>query len=369
MKRYCTKFAFISTDIENIQGYQEKVNANYVIEYHKNDESAILEMVLSADVVIFGSIPKELIEQRMSLNKLSFIYSERFYRKGVWRRWNPKTYKKLHDRIVKYRDLNLFILCASAFLPYDLKLIGFPTKKCYKWGYFPEIQKYNEEYLFKKKKGNFKKANLLWVGRLLELKHPEIVMYLAEKLIDLGYDFDFTIVGDGPMRIVLTNEIEKKNLTKYVHLVGSKNKEEVREYMERSSIFIFSSDRMEGWGAVLNEAMGCGCTPVCSHIIGSVPFLVKDGENGFIYPYWKKNIIVSKVRYLLDNPEECLEMGKRAYNDMIKLWNADVAAKRIVKLSSSLLNSEEIKFDDGPCSDAYMLKENWFKKYGSFRIV
>lgn len=45
--------------------------------------------------------------------------------------------------------------------------------------------------------------------------------------------------------------------------------------MRESHIFIFTSDRGEGWGVVLSEAMANGCTVVASNKIGAAPFLVK----------------------------------------------------------------------------------------------
>lgn len=47
---------------------------------------------------------------------------------------------------------------------------------------------------------------------------------------------------------------------------------EVRSYMEKADIYLFTSDFNEGWGAVLNESMNSGCAVVASHAIGSVPF-------------------------------------------------------------------------------------------------
>ena len=53
--------------------------------------------------------------------------------------------------------------------------------------------------------------------------------------------------------------------------------------MEKTGIFLFTSDRQEGWGAVLNEAMNSGCAVVASHLIGAVPFLKKKKKNGLVY--------------------------------------------------------------------------------------
>ena len=55
--------------------------------------------------------------------------------------------------------------------------------------------------------------------------------------------------------------------------------------MNEASIFIFNSDRYEGWGAVVNEAMNSGCAVLVSHVCGAAPFLVKQNENGRVYEY------------------------------------------------------------------------------------
>ncbi len=59
--------------------------------------------------------------------------------------------------------------------------------------------------------------------------------------------------------------------------------EEVRAAMERSEIYLVTSDRKEGWGAVVNEAMNSGCAVVADHMIGAAPWLIRQGENGWMY--------------------------------------------------------------------------------------
>ena len=72
--------------------------------------------------------------------------------------------------------------------------------------------------------------------------------------------------------------------------------------MRNHDIFIFTSDRQEGWGAVLNEAMDSGSTVVASDAIGSSPFLIKDGQNGFLFKSENHKSLYQKVAYLIDNP-------------------------------------------------------------------
>ena len=351
-------FKLITTQKTTGIGYQTAKDAEFVLHYENSENRGhIEELILNADIVIFGACPNELIEIRMKENKLSFLYSERFFKKGVWRRFIPKTYKEVERRIVNYKN-NMYALCASAFLPYDLSLLGFPNDKCFKWGYFPATNKYDVEALINNKSGG--KIKLLWVGRMLDWKHPDDAVILAEKLKKSGIDFELNLVGDGVLRESLEALVNNKGLSDCVHLLGSKTPEEVRRYMEEASIFLFTSDRNEGWGAVLNEAMNSGCAVVASHAIGSVPFLINDGENGLIYRSGDIEDLYEKVKYLIDNKEKNAELGKNAYITLACLWNAETAAERFKRLVQAIkAGGSDDLFNDGPCSKAEVLKNDW----------
>ena len=235
---------------------------------------------------------------------------------------------------------------------------GLFHNRCYKWGYFPDTKKYDIETLLNKK--NTITTKVLWVGRMLSLKHPDDAIRLAEKLKKKSINFELNLIGDGELKNNLETMIKSKNLGDCVHLLGSKTTEEVRNYMEESSIFLFTSDRKEGWGAVLNEAMNSGCAVVASSAIGSVPFLIKDGENGMIYRDGDIHDLYEKVKYLIDNPKKAEEMSKKAYQTLDGVWNAETAAERFIKLAEEIQSGNTYNlFEYGPCSKATVLKDNW----------
>lgn len=358
-RNLCDEFSFIATDTVNIQGYQHISSADYVIEYNDETKTQVLNEIRNADVVIFGSTPNSLINERMRYNKLSFLYSERFYKRGLWRCVNPKSYKFFIDRIGKYRNKNMYTLCASAFFPLDLKLLRFPVSKCFRWGYFPDVENITIEKL------NKKKASFVWAGRLIEWKHPEMAVKAAMFLKARGYDFSLRIIGDGPLMPELQRMVFENELSQNVMLLGSCSHDEVLKHMRESSIFLFTSDKMEGWGAVLNEAMGSACVPVCGHLIGSVPFLVKNEYNGLIFRDGNQNMLNNKIEFLLKNEDACRDYSRNAYKSIHSLWNAQIATQRFIQLSQSLLKNEKIhdEYIDGPCSKAKLITENWrYKK-------
>ena len=161
----------------------------------------------------------------------------------------------------------------------------------------------------------------------------------------------------------LNKMISDYNLENEVHMLGSMKPEQVREYMDQAQIYLFTSDRYEGWGAVLNESMNSGCVVVASHEIGSVPFLLKDGKNGLIYKDGDEEDLYRKVKFLLDKPNLCRKYGKQAYLTLTDEWNAETAAERFIELAKKILNGYKTPdlFNDGPCSKANIIKDDWYK--------
>ncbi len=338
-------------------GYHNLNNSrDYIIKSYLNENERVLAQKLcnEADVVIFGSAPESLLKNRLKNKKLTFKYSERIYKQ-------KKPFYEMPLRAVKYfwqsgRHKNLYLLCASAFTAPDYAKTGTFLGKAYKWGYFPEVKKYdNISSLISAKQSN----SLLWAGRMIDWKHPELSIEVARRLRDDGYSFKLDMIGDGNMRDKLEKLISKYELDEYVTLLGSMSPEEVRTHMDSSQLFLFTSDRQEGWGAVLNESMNSGCAVVASSTIGSVPFLLKDSVNGLIYRDGDFDDLYSKVKYLLDHPDVSKQFGEAAYHTLANEWNAEVAAKRLIDLSTAILKGKYKPdlFEDGPCSKAEIIKE------------
>ena len=106
---------------------------------------------------------------------------------------------------------------------------------------------------------------------------------IAKRLVQEGYRFNMNIIGTGVLEKEIEKKIKENRLQKYIHMLGAMNPTQVREYMEKSEIFLFTSDFNEGWGAVLNESLNSGCAVVVSHAVGAAPYLIDDGQNGMLY--------------------------------------------------------------------------------------
>lgn len=339
-------------------GWGEKITPIYVKQSYTSAENynECQSLIDSADVVIYGSAPEQMIKNRLKNKKLTFKYSERIYKKGF--KWYEQPLRFIKNNLRGWSRKNHYLLCASAYSYADYQKTFNFTNRAYKWGYFPAVKTYNDiEGLINKKE----KASILWVARLIEWKHPEASILIVERLKKAGYKFKLNLIGNGVMEKQIAEMIKAKGLEDCVFMLGTMKPNEVREYMEKSQIFLFTSDFNEGWGAVLNESMNSGCAVVASHAIGSVPYLIDDGKNGLIYKNGDLDDLYNKVKYLLDNDEKRDEIGKNAYETLKTTWNAEVAAERFVKLAKCLLcgNKSPKLFEDGPCCKE---KNNQFEK-------
>jgi glycosyltransferase involved in cell wall biosynthesis len=350
-------FYFVATEKINQErlgmGYQdESMNHPFSLnsyESETNHERA-LWLGLHSDVVIIGAAPDYFIRRRLQKNLLTFRYNERLFRKGLIRLVDPRVLVHSLLTHTRYRSKNLHMLGASAFTRADANMILAYPGKCWTWGYFTRVYTYDIAQLMQEKTKD--RIRLLWVGRFLSWKRPGLAIGVAQRLRETGVDFELTFVGKGELWESVKSSAVSLGLSDYCRFKGPVSPDVVREEMKTSDIFLFTSNKEEGWGAVLNEAMNSGCAVVASDAIGSVPFLVKDGENGLMFHSDDAEDLFQKVLRLVRNEAERIRLGNNAYNTMISKWRPEIAAERFIRLSRAIRHNQACIFEDGPCAPA-----------------
>ena len=155
----------------------------------------------------------------------------------------------------------------------------------------------------------------------------------------------------------LKRETEELGVADRMRFHGFLPPEEIRHIMERCQIHVFTSNRLEGWGAVVNEAMNSGCAEVASAAAGAVPYLIRQGVNGIAYPGDDFMQMAQAVLSLACNDGKRKEMGRKAMETITGAWNAEHAAGELLRFSKELLTGEPKGADDGPLSPAPVISE------------
>ncbi len=107
------------------------------------------------------------------------------------------------------------------------------------------------------------------------------------------------IIGGGPDREALQEQIDKLQLGDVIDLVGFKVNP--LSYFSRSDVFVLSSI-VEGMPNVLVEAMMCGCTPVAANCPTGPRELLQDGRIGYLVETKNPTALARGIEQALDNP-------------------------------------------------------------------
>lgn len=376
-------FTFVETmPMENFRsemGWGEAERPYLLKTYVSSEcEEKALSLGLDSDLVIMGTAPEKYIEERLKNKKVTFRYSERPLKEGFIKFFIPRLTKKYIHLHVRNRKKPIYILGASAFTSLDYKkMFGSYNNKCYKFGYFPEHKEYDIDALMNQKADLAKgRPSILWMGRMLKLKHPELVVEACSMLRSEGYDFSLKMVGEGEMRSRIEEMITELGLKDITEVCDFYKPDEARDEMSKAQIYVMTSDKLEGWGSVIYEALNAGCAEVASHVCGATPWLINSGTTGLIYKSGSAESLKVQLKKILDSDELREELGRNAYENMHRLWNPTVAASRVIGLYEYILEkldkmSEKEKkasgyavsgspYKDGPCSVAGYLENNWF---------
>lgn len=335
-------------------GWHAEHPAYVICAYAPGKQEQCKTLLSKADVVLWGSCPFSMVLPRLLARRLTLYVSERNFKSG-------KSGVLFLARYVKYSLMfaalqkNQWVLCCSAYAAADYALMGQFRGRCFRWGYFPECRHYDIPVLPAAKVPQ----RILWTARLIPWKHPEHAIETARRLKESGYTFQMELVGSGPMEEALRSSINALGLSDCVTLSGAVTPEQVREKMETASIFLATSDQNEGWGAVLNEAMNSACAVVACRAMGAAPFLIRDGENGFLYAVGDTDALFAHTKALLDNSLLAQSIGVQACETIQTHWNVRIASERLMQLLSDLTETGTPGQlpEDGPCSIAPILND------------
>lgn len=156
--------------------------------------------------------------------------------------------------------------------------------------------------------------SILCIGTMYEVKGHTYLIEACRILKEKGMNFVCHLVGDGPDRAILEEQVFKAGLSDQVKFHGQCTRPQVLEYLRNATVVSVpsvptSSGRREGIPVVLMEAMASGVPVVASGISG-IPELVEDGKNGLLVPPRDPMAIADSIQHLINDPVLRLRLGK-----------------------------------------------------------
>jgi glycosyltransferase involved in cell wall biosynthesis len=135
--------------------------------------------------------------------------------------------------------------------------------------------------------------NLLFVGRLTEVKDPLLLIDIFNEFLKIRKDFKLIIVGDGPLKEQVLKRIDEYKINDYVGFQGFVERIRMKDIYRKAFLTLITS-RSEGFPTILFESFSSG-VPVVSFDVGGVREVVKDYKTGFIVEKRDKQEFVKKL--------------------------------------------------------------------------
>ena len=167
-----------------------------------------------------------------------------------------------------------------------------------------------------------KEDTIISVGRLAEQKNQKMLIEAFSKIANEYPSYKLKIFGAGPLEEKLKRQIEELKLSDRILLCGVCD--DIKTELEKAKIFVLSSD-YEGMPNALIEAMAVGLPVISTNCpCGGPKELIGNEKNGLLIEVGNVENLTKKMKYLIENQEDAVRMGKNAETIKEKLNSINI---------------------------------------------
>ncbi len=176
---------------------------------------------------------------------------------------------------------------------------------------------------------------ILSIGTLHEVKGQTHLIEACRLLAAEGVPLSCRIVGEGPDRAALEQQVAEAGLADRVAFLGGQTRAEIARLLGSSDVLVAPSvptrgGKREGIPVVLMEAMSAGL-PVVASALSGIPELVIDGSSGLTVPPGDSPAIAAALRRLYDDPDLRARLGVAARARVVAEFDVDANAGRLIE--------------------------------------
>ena len=222
-----------------------------------------------------------------------------------------KRKKSYHDNV------DLFV-SPSKFLADKISSYGYADKSVVVQPYTLDLNAYEPCY----EPSDY----FVFMGRLTHEKGVHFLLDAAKQIKGA----DLYVLGTGPLEQELRDRVERENLAN-VKMLGYKSGDELRDIVRRAKFTVITSEWHDNSPLVIYESLSLG-NPVVGARMGGIPELIKEGEDGFVFDRGDQETFIKHVQYLIDHPEQAMQMGKNARQKAERLYGFDQHYAQLLQL-------------------------------------
>ncbi len=141
---------------------------------------------------------------------------------------------------------------------------------------------------------------ILFCGQMIARKGLDLLVEAFARLHAEGLEAKLLLIGREEALPEILKQVPE-SVHPHIENAGFQAPEALPAFFRRADIFVLPS-RYDGWGVVVNQAVGAGLPVIVSDAVGSGPDLVSDGENGFVFPSGDVGALTDRLRQFLKDP-------------------------------------------------------------------
>lgn len=191
------------------------------------------------------------------------------------------------------------------------------------------------------KRGN---SELLFVGRLVEVKGLHVLLEAMPILLARKPDIRLSVAGAGPMEAQLRRQASRLNISDNVNFLGMVHQSQLPELYRKATLAVLpfvvtKTGVQEGFGLVVVEAMGCGC-PVIAGDLPAMHDSIIHGENGLLVPSGNPDALAEAILSALDDLDLCFRLAAEARKRVVQKFDWEVIAEKYKCLYDKLIHPQ-----------------------------
>lgn len=205
----------------------------------------------------------------------------------------------------------------------------FPNKPIFNIPYYCDLTNFTKDIAKRPRNP----VTILFCGQMIARKGVDILLEAFNNLIQFGYDTQLLLVGREAELPQLLERLPQETCQKITY-AGFQSPENLPKFFHQADLFVLPS-RYDGWGVVVNQAIGAGLPVICSDGVGAGHDLITPGENGEIFPNGNCQALTATLRHYLQQPDK-IQLASRASIKKSAELSPAIGAKRWVDVFATL---------------------------------
>lgn len=286
----------------SLQGYEQVLAGFWIplggVRWHVNWRLHELE---SADFVVLSSymsfIGQWLMRYRLSQQRWLF-WGERLRSQSAgWRAF-------LRDRLAAPLATATGIVGIGAAATDDYRR-RFPNPQHFCIPYYCDLSDFLAQ---ERRPVPDSEINFLFCGQMNRRKGVDLLLTAFDRLVNKGVKIRLSLVGREAELPQFLRAISPSARAR-IHYAGFQPPEHLPKYFSQADVFILPS-RYDGWGVVVNQALGSGLPIICSGAVGAGLDLVEQDVNGLRFASGNADELQRCMEQIAANPEVAWKWGE-----------------------------------------------------------